>query len=101
LCSGAENEPRALDRIEQELDGPKGWQVALRLLKVVGLDTERGKTYGTIGIGPSSPDEVIDEEVRRRRDSLADILRDASAPAITNADRKQVLADLERRLQED
>ena len=93
--------PRALERIEQELDGPNGWRVALHLLKIVGLDTERGKTYGTIGIGPLSPEKVIDEEVRRRRGSIVDVLQNLSEPAITDADREKVLADLERRIQED
>jgi hypothetical protein len=92
--------PRALERIEQELDGPNGWRVALHLLKIVGLDTERGKTYGTIGIGPSSPEKIIDEEVRRRRGSIVDILGDIGEPTITDADRRQVLADFERRSQE-
>jgi hypothetical protein len=93
--------PRALERIERELDGPNGWRVALHLLKIVGLDTERGKTYGTIGIGPSSPEKIIDEEVRRRRGSPDDELRDLIEGSVTETDRARVMADLDRRLQED
>lgn len=31
--------PKAVERLETELDGPQGWRVALRLVDLVGLAT--------------------------------------------------------------
>jgi len=45
--------PKALDRIEAELDQEHGWRVALRLLDVVGV----GKA-GLGAIGPDNPAEI-------------------------------------------
>src|SRR5215210_2459469 len=38
--------PRAVERLEADLDGPNGWRVALRLLEVTGLTRPQGTHLG-------------------------------------------------------
>jgi hypothetical protein len=80
---------RAIDRIDQELEGEHGWRVALEIIK---LGRPRAGE-----VGPTDPLEIIDAEARRRRrDSLEDLM----SPPASEAERAAVLEDLLARVRE-
>lgn len=88
--------PVALDRLEAELvEGSNGWKIALALLGVTGLDSSTGKTkqsLGSVGIGSTDPEAIIDAHARARRpDPLDEFLH---GEPVTAAERASAEADL-------
>jgi hypothetical protein len=59
--------PKALEVLERELDGgPNSWRAALKVIEMAGFSTAKGG-YGTMGVGPDDPDEIINAEERERQ----------------------------------
>ena len=88
--------PRALDRLEAALDGPEGWKVAVQVIKLAGLDTRDASSLGAYGVGPETPDGVIEREARDRFDPAGTLVTPGAwAREQTVA---AVLAELERSL---
>ena len=90
--------PRALDVISDALEGEDAAKVAVQLLRLAGLS---GAQVGEIG--PTTPQGVVDEEIRRRHDP-ARLMRylppELSGIPITDEDREAVRLDMARRERE-
>lgn len=83
--------PRAIDRLEAELDRPAGWRVALKLMEIAGL-TELGK------VGPSDADTIIDEVAQSRRITpLMEMFADSDGGPMTAQERAEAVAWLQER----
>jgi hypothetical protein len=65
--------PKAVERLEAELDGPDGWKIALRLIEATGLVRPQGAHLGAYGVGATEPEGIIDGIARARHD--ADVRR--------------------------
>jgi len=90
--------PRALDRLERELEeGPGGWRVAVSLLEMTGLGSPgRGahETLGSVGIGSTNAESIIEAEARARRpDPLDELLR---GEPVNSFERERAGAELAR-----
>lgn len=63
--------PRAVERLESELDGPNGWRIALRLLEITGATRPAGTDLGRYGIGATDAQAIIDGMLQARANPLA------------------------------
>lgn len=92
--------PRALDRLESELDeGPNGCKVALALLDITGLDfsSTKQQSLGISGIGSTDPEAIIEARARALRpDPLDELL--CGGP-VTASERAAAEAELDRLLE--
>jgi len=84
--------PRAVAVLAEELEtGEARARVAVEILRLAGLDrTKAPHKLDTFLVGPTDPDPIIDAEVRRRPDPVADLL---GGGAITEYEREAVLAE--------
>lgn len=93
--------PKALDVIEQELEGPNAYKIAIEILRVAGVD-RTGRSGGIISameIGPTDPDEIIEAEVRQvRRTEAKAIFMDVTGEGpVSERERLVALSRLEAR----
>ena len=90
--------PRALDRLESELEGgPNGCKVALALLGITGLDfsSTKQQSLGISGIGSADPEAIIEARARAHRpDPLEDLMRGDPVTASERAAAEAELAQL-------
>jgi hypothetical protein len=97
--------PRALEALEQELqDGRQRGRVAIEILRLAGLDRSGPKdtSLETYGVGLTDPDRIIEAKAKSRRPNRAqELLDDLDGGAVTDTERRSVLADLERQLSDD
>ena len=86
--------PRAVDRLGDELSGPNGWRVALRLLELAGLDRSRSPDLGSYGVGATDAEALI-ESVARERSDITALLRRSE---VSEYQRREVVTELAARL---
>ena len=86
--------PRAVERLEAELDGPNGWKVALRLIEVAGLAQPQGTHLGAYGVGGTDAEDIIDGLARARANPLANL----GHPGLTEHMRRVVIVEQADRL---
>ena len=84
--------PRAVERLAEELDGPNGWRIALRLVEQAGLTQPRGVSLGAVGA--TDPEAVIDTVIQARYDPVARLGR----YPVGDYERRQLVAELSARL---
>ena len=87
--------PRAVERLEAELDGPDGWKIALRLIEATGLVRPQGTHLGAYGVGATEPERIIDGIARARFD--ADLRR----PPGIDYTRRELAVELAEKLAAD
>jgi len=89
--------PRAVAVLAEELDaGDDRAGVALSILRLGGIDrTKAPQKLDTFLVGPTDPEAIIDNEVRRRRPNRAASLDDLlnGGGEITDDEREEVLAE--------
>ncbi|MEH7610770.1 hypothetical protein [Gottfriedia acidiceleris] len=53
--------PKAIERLEKEVDSDIGWKVALEIIKIAGIESQQVKD-----IGHDNADKIISEEAEKR-----------------------------------
>ena len=85
--------PKAVDRLEREIDGgPDGLKAALELVKLTGLAERRVRS------GPVDPEEIFDEMIREKRRRSDDaVLSDYLHGPISAEERVTMVKELRER----
>ena len=90
--------PTVLDALERAVTGDNpDWKAAAQVLVLAGLDRQGHgiPNLGPYAIGPTDPEAFVVAEAKRRRvDPVEELL---SGGRVTEAERRPVLAELERR----
>jgi hypothetical protein len=84
--------PRAVERLEAELDGPNGWRIALRLVEQAGLTQPQGISLGAVGATEAAA--ILDDILHARFDPVAHLGR----YPVGDYERRQLVAELTARL---
>lgn len=54
--------PKAIERLEQEVENENGWKIALELIKLIKIDSNQ-----IINIGHDNADQLLTEQAEKRR----------------------------------
>jgi hypothetical protein len=88
--------PRAVERLEAELDGPNGWRIALRLLEATGAARPTGMDLGRYGIGAMDANALIEGILQARADPMAFL----GQHLVSDFQRRELVAELAAKLAE-
>lgn len=82
--------PKAMERLEKEVDGENGWKVALAVIKLVGIESKNIKE-----IGHDEADKILTELAEKKvHQELFSITDDYSKEQILEEYRRELEADI-------
>lgn len=79
--------PRAIERLEKELDCENGWKVSMEILKLVGIEGSQFKTFGHL-----EADKILSEEAENR-------VKDEMFSVTSDYTKEQILKEYKRELE--
>lgn len=80
--------PKAMERLEQEIDAEHGWKIALEVIKIAGIGNKHVQS-----IGHDEVEKLIREEAEKRStDELFSLVSDSSIDELLSDNKKKIEA---------
>jgi hypothetical protein len=81
--------PKAMERLEKEIDNENGWKIALEVIKIAGIENRHIN-----GIGHDDADKILSEEAQKR---LSDELSTIGASEYS---KQEILKEYQKKIEE-